>query len=161
MQIVKHIMTSKVYCLAPNDSLFDAYEIMKTCGVTHVPVVDDDRKVVGMVSQGDVLLYGSYKNRKLQLEGASIAKVMTRRVVTCLPSTSVANIAATMICCRIEAIPVVDIDQNLIGIVSSTDLLDYLCALEEDAGRRVMPIDFLERDPLISRYSLEPRRAVS
>lgn len=160
MQIVKHIMTSKVYCLAPNDTLFDAYEIMKTCQVSHVPVVDEDRKVVGMVSQGDVLLYGSFKNKHLQLESTQISKVMTRQVVTCLPSTSIANAAATMICCRIEAIPVVDVDQNIIGIVSSTDLLDYLCKLEEDAGRRVMPIDFLERDPLINRYSLDPRRAV-
>lgn len=147
MQIVKEIMTSKVYCLSPKDTLFDAYELMKTCQVTHVPVVKE-KKIVGMVSQGDVLLHANYRDRNLELRDLPISEVMSKDVVSCLPSASIASAAATMLCCRIEAIPVVDVDGYLRGIVTSTDLLDYLCSLEEKAGRNVMPLDFLERDPL-------------
>lgn len=145
MALVKSIMTPKVFSLGLKDTLLEAYEIMKTCQVTHIPVLEDKR-VVGMVSRGDILLHATYHDKNLELSDVPITDIMSRSVVTCLPSATVANVAATMICCKIEAIPVVNVDGELSGIVTSTDLLDYLCMLEEEAGGNVMPFDFIERD---------------
>lgn len=158
MQIVKEIMTSKVYYLALKDTLFDAYEVMKTRQISHIPVVED-QKVVGMLSQGDVLLHANYRNSSLELTNLAVAKIMSTDVVSCLPSASIASVAATMLCCRIEAIPVTDVDGCLQGIVTSTDLLDYLCCLEEQAGRNVMPLDFLERGPFF-KHQVAVNRAI-
>lgn len=160
MALVKSIMTPKVFSLELKDSLLDAYEIMKTCQVTHMPVVEE-RQVVGMVSRGDILLHANYRDKSLELADVPITDVMSRSVVTCLPSATIANVAATMMCCKIEAIPVVNVDGELIGIVTSTDLLDYLCMLEEEAGGNVMPLDFVERDRTFrpARVTLTRQRA--
>lgn len=160
MSLVKSIMTPKVFCLNLKDTLLEAYEIMKTCQVTHIPVLAEKR-VVGMVSRGDILLHANYRDNNLEFSDIPITDVMSRSVVTCLPSATIANVAATMLCCKIEAIPVVNVDGELTGIVTSTDLLDYLCMLEEEAGGNVMPFDFIERDPTMrqARVTLTRQRA--
>ena len=52
---VKEFMTKSVETLKPNDSLWKALEIMTNLGVRHIPIVDDDRKPLGVVSMRDLL----------------------------------------------------------------------------------------------------------
>lgn len=64
---------------------------------------------------------------------------MTPAPVTCLPSTSVSQVAKLMLQHKIDSIPIVSYSGSLTGLVTSTDLLGLLTDLDE---ARMLPFDF-------------------
>jgi len=116
---VEEFMTSEVAALRPEDTVERADADQTRIGVRHLPVVDAQRRVIGMVSQRDLL-------RALSLPGGAarqVSEVMTQPVVTIEPEAAASEAVALMIERRIGAIPVVDPNRTLIGIVSDTDFL--------------------------------------
>jgi CBS domain-containing protein len=83
-------------------------------------VVMDDGRVAGIVSERDVVR--QLHTRGAALLDAPVAEIMTRSVVTCLPTDSVDSLAATMTERRIRHMPVVE-DGQLVGIVSIGDVV--------------------------------------
>jgi CBS domain-containing protein len=52
---VKEIMTSKVYCIAPDTSIQECMAVMTEQRIRHLPVLEEDEKLVGVISIGDVV----------------------------------------------------------------------------------------------------------
>ncbi|MCE4614488.1 MAG: CBS domain-containing protein [Desulfurococcales archaeon] len=55
--LIKEVMRSEPVVVKVNESIKDAYERMKSLGIRHLPVVDDDGEVVGIISMRDILIY--------------------------------------------------------------------------------------------------------
>ena len=56
--LVEDIMTSEVVWVNPNESLYDAYQIMKKFEIRHLPVVGErGRELLGLLSEGDIILH--------------------------------------------------------------------------------------------------------
>lgn len=128
---VADIMTTKVVTLDEEDNLEGVAKAMDDFKIRHVPVVDG-KKLVGMISQRDILrlavssLTKSEALTALQqqlMHDAFVADVMTRDPMTVAPDTAIPDVIRLLILHRIGAFPVVDANGELIGIVSEIDVL--------------------------------------
>ena len=158
MRKVYEIMSRNVVVSTPGESLATAYTKMKTFGIRHLPVMRGE-SVVGILSVTDVLLSSELVGGELKTSEQSVAEVMSGDVVSCSPSSYVATVAATMLACKIACMPVLK-KHSMVGIITSSDLLDSICMDAEEFGQTVIPTDFIERGGLYP-YSLRARQHVS
>jgi CBS domain-containing protein len=129
-QTVKQAMTPKPQFVHPDDSLLDAAARMQQNGVRHLPVVDGDMVVLGMLSDRDIRTAIGDPTRALKRErGLSefrVSQAMNHDVQTVSPSDSCAEVAMTFAATRADAAPVVNDQNQLVGILSYVDLLRAL-----------------------------------
>jgi CBS domain-containing protein len=135
---VSDVMTERVFTVRPDTPLRSVAKQMLEYGVSGLPVVDNEERVVGVVSETDILFkerpapdrngivdwlvhYGEDPPRA-KLEARTAGDAMTAPAVTIVPRRSVADAAALMLELRIDRLAVVDGDQ-LVGIVSRTDVV--------------------------------------
>lgn len=118
--IVRELMIEHVHTCAPEDSLRRAAEIMWTEDCGTVPVVDGERRVVGMLTDRDICMHALMSGRALQ--NCTVADAMSCDVYTCGAADSVDAAQSVMRRQRVRRLPVVDDAQHLIGILSLNDL---------------------------------------
>jgi CBS domain-containing protein len=136
-------MTRDVTVVGPACPLIVAWQIMREQRIRHLPIVEAMR-LVGILSDRDILLRATATgDGTVDVPREPVALAMTPAPVTCLPETSVGWMAQTMINHRIDAVPVVDRDGTLAGLVTSTDLLALLIDYEEGA---LLPFRFSVHD---------------
>lgn len=126
-------MTIEVVTVKPRQLLKRAAEEVRLGRIRHLPVVDDSGKLVGLVTQRDLLAAGSDLDRP-------IADIMRRDVKTVRPSTPACEAAYLLLRHDIGCVPVTDEDSRLLGIITDTDFVRvaYRCL-----GGAV-PVDQLE-----------------
>lgn len=132
--LVKDMMQTDVTTLNRNDSLDMAEALMILGRLRHLPILDDDGQVVGLISSRDIFRsalafaigYGESGRRKL-LRTIQVKEVMSSPVFTIEAGASLAAAAGLMMERRIGCLPVVE-EGKLLGIVSETDLLRSLVA---------------------------------
>jgi len=118
---VRELMTQPVYSCSIHDRANAAAQIMweHDCGV--VPVVDANKRVVGVVTDRDLCMAVHFQNRPLT--DIPIAGVMAQQVCTCLAEDDVIEAERLMAEKQIHRLPVVtDDDGSLIGILSLADV---------------------------------------
>jgi len=127
---VSAAMSAEFASVRANDRLDLADQIMQLGRVRHMPVLDADGRVIGIVSHRDLLetslsrlLAIEPAERRAFLGSVEIAQVMTRQVETIEPETTLARAAERMLRHRIGCLPVVGRDGVMIGILTETDLL--------------------------------------
>jgi CBS domain-containing membrane protein len=117
---IGHMMKTDVKALHEDDSLAAADWDLLVSEVRHLPVVDHARRVVGIVSDRDVLRAAA----KRPGERLSVASVMTRDVQTCAPSLPAVEAVVQLLQAKRGALPVVDDQGVLVGIVTTTDFVE-------------------------------------
>ena len=148
-QTVKNIMTEQVVCLGEDDNLVAAMEAMENGKFRHVPIVDMEGVLVGILSDRDVLRYlpfvGGQRLPGTDTFRSSLFHVNTRDPSLKLPVTSIMtrNITHVRQNCtfynavkmlnelKISCLPVVDEDRILKGIVTVTDIMRALLRVYE------------------------------
>lgn len=125
---VQDIMTANVEACSPESDLAAAATIMwkRDCG--SVPVVDGDRKVVGMITDRDICMAVSTRN-KLASE-IKVGEVISGNVYACAPDDKVRDALETMQSAQLRRLPVVDASGVLHGILSINDVV-----IHSDKGR--------------------------
>jgi CBS domain-containing protein len=140
------IMTKEVLTVRPDTSVSEIAGLLLDNKISAVPVIDDNRHVVGIVSEGDLLGQppsGSprawwlrlFNEAAVCLEEIATARhltardVMTQSVVAVLDHTPVDVLATLMRRRQLKRVPVLR-DSKLVGIVSRTDLLEALMRRE-------------------------------
>jgi CBS domain-containing protein len=113
---VGDMMTTQVRTLREDESINEADWDMVIGGFRHIPVVDRERRLVGLVSDRDV--------RYRINHGRSVASTMTREVHTVLASTPAIEAIEYLLMAKQSALPVVDEGRTLVGIVTTTDFLE-------------------------------------
>jgi CBS domain-containing protein len=129
------IMRTDVVTAQATDYLLDCIPRMERAGIRHLPVVDGDRRVVGMLSDRDVRAAIGQTLRPLdrrdalvRLESTRVGDVMSRRPLTLEDTASVTDVASFLADHRIGALPIVDATGRLRGIVSYVDVLKLVAA---------------------------------
>ena len=136
---VRDHMTAKVFTIRMDKKLLAVDEIMGWAHIRHVPVVDEKGKLVGLLSQRDVLratlsdLASTPVDRRNQLGHVSLAEVMRREVLTIGPDENVQMAARMMRKHKYGCLPVVQ-DGRLVGIVTEHDLLAVVERLGPDGS---------------------------
>ena len=95
--------------------------------IHHLPVVSG-RRVVGMVSSADVLKLDAFRLKtgvpsNEHLTSVSVADLMSKPAVTIRPHQSLIDAAHLMASYGVHALPVVDADEQLLGILTTTDII--------------------------------------
>ena len=127
---VAEVMTPHPRSVQVSQQLSDVRAALADRRLHHLPVVDGHR-LVGIISTTDLLEFGfeprdSVETRDEYLnEHFPISAIMQTEVVTVPGSGTVRDAARALTTGALHAVPVVDEDQNLVGIVTSTDIVSY------------------------------------
>ena len=147
---VEEIMTKDVITVSPKTPIHEAAGLMIDHGVSGLPVVDDAGSVVGIVSEGDLILREKPRERapwwrlffgdaeRLAREyqkahGMTVGEVMTRSLIAVSPDFPIESAALILDQHRIRRVPVVA-DGQLLGILSRGDLIKALAKAPARAG---------------------------
>jgi CBS domain-containing protein len=126
---VRDLMATDVRTLGRNDKLSMADDLMRMERIRHLPVLDDDGRLAGIVSQRDLfrgalaraLGYGEAAQRKL-LDMLAVKEVMTNQVETIGPEEPAAEAARRMVERKIGCLVVTE-GERLVGIVTESDFV--------------------------------------
>ena len=111
---VSDLMTTALVTINASEQLSEAKIDMEMSLVHHLPVVDERGRLVGIVSDRDIVRRADKKR---------VSDVMSRDIVTTRPDAPAHLAASMMLEFRIGAVPVVDDDGALVGVVTITDYL--------------------------------------
>jgi len=124
--IVKDVMTTQVVAVRRGATFEEMAAALRRFRVSALPVVEADGKVIGVVSQADMLLGlidGLAHQEVRKAAGLTAGDLMTHPAVTVRPGDSVEHAARLMYSLRIKWLPVIDAGGGLVGVISRTDLL--------------------------------------
>lgn len=129
---VRDLMTEDVATLTSGDNLASLYDIMDGKHIRHVPVVDDDQLLVGIVSDRD-LLRGALGEeaslplsvRRQMLQQIKVEEVMNTEPQTVDPEQNIREAGEVMMEYKVSCLPVVDGDR-LVGIITESDFVRHV-----------------------------------
>lgn len=185
---VSQSMTRKVLTADKNDSIFTAQEQMKKAAIRHLPVVDDEGRLIGIVTDRDLrsaMPYSLIKNtcdeaEREKLAGMRIEEIMSKNPITLNPAYTIQDALLMVQEHKVGAFPVVDEDNKLKGILSVRDLLRAFInvmgigqpgtlmgvLVEEKVGQLKQIVDAITEEGisfgsvLVARHWEEDKRAV-
>lgn len=132
---VRSVMTQNPFTVEDTDTVTDAQGLMEREKVHRLPVINEHKKLVGIISEKDLLKASPSQATTLTvyemnnlLAKLSVSKVMTRKVLTVAPDTLVEDAARMLVDNNIGGLPVLD-GEKLVGIVTESDLFRLLIDL--------------------------------
>jgi acetoin utilization protein AcuB len=124
--LAQDIMTSPVTWLPSDSTLLEAWTMMNRKGIHHLPVTSIHGTLVGMISNHDLLPY-AHELESVDSPGPfavhKLASVMSSRVLSATPTTEIREIAHVMLDEQVSAIPILDTSRQLVGILTTSDIL--------------------------------------
>lgn len=140
----KDIMTTPVVTVGPERPPKDVAELLVERGISAVPVIDENERLVGIVSEADLVVLETVPgptSRILPLRPrrkvpTTVAEVMTREVITLPGSADAAEAARLLLDHDVRRIPIVE-EGRVVGIVSRRDLLRVLARSDREILREV------------------------
>jgi CBS domain-containing protein len=150
---VKDVMTSWVVALRNDTDFKDIARVLRGCRVSACPVVDDDRRVIGLVSEADLLrkltdpalpeglIRLSWRmGEKTKGTALTAEELMTSPAIAIHPWATVPEAAEAMQRRQIKRLPVVDADGKLVGIVTRSDVLSVFERPDRDIRDEVAKV---------------------
>jgi CBS domain-containing protein len=116
---VEDMMSTALVTARPNDTVADVDFEMRLAGIRHIPIVDHRNRLIGIVSDRDIL------RALARAKGGSVSMrtVMTTGVVTVKTTTPADEAADEMLANKIGGLPVLDDDDQLVGVVTESDFV--------------------------------------
>jgi CBS domain-containing protein len=168
----RDVMVSPVVTVKPYSSVKEVAKILIEKSISAVPVTDDSGKLVGIVSEGDLVHRseaGTERQRSwwlrlmagddmlaadyVKAHGRKIADVMTRNVVTATPAMPLDEIAILLEMNAIKRVPIVK-DGQIVGIVSRANLVQAVASAPK--GLEIPLTDSAIRDRLLAHLNAQP-----
>jgi CBS domain-containing protein len=169
------VMTTNVITVEPNTSVQELATLLSERGISGVPVVDSDNRLVGVVTEGDLLHRAETgTERRIQrrrsrwldtfvsdqeaardyvkAHGRVVREIMTRDVISISDTTELADIATLLETKRIKRVPVLR-DGKLVGIVSRANLVRALAMTKSEPTIEADSDDHTIRQKLITELT--------
>jgi len=141
---VAELMTTEVVTLTPDAKLQDAIRTMVTRGIRHIPIVEGER-VVAIISDRNVRMmvteHVDADERRRYLQETSVMDHASKPVTTIHINTTAPEAAATFIGSRIGCLPVVDEDGLMVGILTQTDMLQWIARDLPTRSGSIKPVE--------------------
>jgi CBS domain-containing protein len=141
----RDIMTENVITIKKDSSIEDLSEVLLKNKISGVPVVDSDGKIAGIVTEADIIVQDTdlhfptyfkllggiiyldslnkFKDDLKRHLATKVEDIMVKKVRTITPDTTVSDIAELMLKLKVNRLPVVDEDSNILGIVTRADIV--------------------------------------
>jgi len=162
MKTVKDIMTTRVIWVGKDATFRDMAAALREYRISAFPVVDADRKVIGVVSEADMLNKAAlddepgvisgilHRRDQAKARGVTAGDLMTTAVVAVRPEDTVEHAARLMYDRGVKRLPVTDESGRLVGIISRADVLSVFdrtdAAISHEITSDVIRGEFL-KDP--------------
>jgi acetoin utilization protein AcuB len=185
---IERSMTKNVVTVDPEAGIFEARKLMEYHGFLHLPVVDGDGTLIGIVTDRDIrtampssfLVEKEIDKEKERLSRLKIKDIMTRNPVTVSPANTIEDALLLIQKMRVGAFPVVDRSGRLKGILSIRDLVrafinvlgieepgTFICiVVEHRIGQLKRVVDAITEEKisfgsvLVARHWEEGKRAI-
>lgn len=150
---VDEVMTRDLVAVPPTAGYKEIAELLHRQRISAVPVIDEEGRPVGVISEGDLLpkeaefaalhrgawVDARHPVRDLRrVEAVGAADLMSSPVVTITPDASVALAARRMRDARVKRLIVVGPDGRAMGLISRADIIAVFCCSDEELRRRVL-----------------------
>jgi CBS domain-containing protein len=168
----RDIMVAPVVTVTPHASVKDVAALLLERRISAVPVVDTQGKVVGIVSEGDLMRRaeaGTERRRSwwlralvapenlaseyVKAHARKVSDVMTRNVVSATPDTPIHELATLLEKNAIKRVPIVR-DGQLVGIVSRANLIQAVASARK--GLEIPQTDMIIREKLLAHLRAQP-----
>ena len=123
---ISSIMITKLITVTPENTIQEAYELLRSKRIHHLPVVEGT-KLVGILTTYDIFKldiapaeYGSYQ----------VGEYMTTRLATLGPNDKISSAVLVFVENLFHAVPIVDEDRNAVGIITTLDVMKYFLKKE-------------------------------
>ncbi len=132
---VKDVMKTNVSFCSTEDSLMKAAEVMRhrDCGV--VPIVDEDKKVVGMLTDRDLCLAVVARNRKAS--DVKTEELLRGKAIVCSTDDKLEDALRKMRKYQVKRLAAIDASGELVGILSVTDVLQLAAGKDKKLKKKV------------------------
>jgi CBS-domain-containing membrane protein len=163
---VKDVMTGEVVAVRKDASFKEMAARLRQYRVSAFPVIDENRRVIGVVSEADLLakealagdhtgipaaVTGILHHKDYQkYEGLTAGDLMTHPAVTARPEDSVEHAARLLYTLQVKRLPVVDAGGYLVGIVSRADLLTVFDRTDEEIHAEIV------NDVILREFLIDP-----
>jgi len=147
---VRKIMTSDLAACSPDTNLSAAAGLMwqYDCGV--IPVIDENQKVMGVITDRDICMAAVMNNRPASQ--IAVSEVISGEVYTCAPEDEVSEALAIMQRRQVLRLPVVDKDGTLQGILSMNDIVLRAEDGRKSAGGGISYADVINTRKVIGKH---------
>jgi CBS domain-containing protein len=143
---VRDVMTTKVVTLTPDQTFEQAADVLADNKIGAAPVVDKDRKLVGLLRDEDLIVSESnlhaptwlnffgvdfpvpgqqkhFEEELKRMVAANVEQLMTTEFETASPDETLADVATKMHDADVTHMPIVDVDGKLVGILARGDIV--------------------------------------
>lgn len=118
------IMSFPVITITRDVHVNDAWFRFANEKVHHMPVVNDEGEIIGIISDRDLLKKLIIKNEKIDtIDDVTVGDIMSKDVIATTPLTDIRRIAKAMLDHHINAMPVVNDEGSIQGIITGSDIL--------------------------------------
>jgi CBS domain-containing protein len=167
--LVRDVMTTEVVAVEPSTPFKEIAARLARHRISAVPVLDADRRVLGVVTEADLLLkqehpdpeakvppIWSRRRRRERKKAAAVVagKLMTAPVTTVSPTATLAEAARRLHDAGVQRLPVVDETDRLVGIVSRADLLTVFTRPDQAIESEIMD------EIIVDDFGMAPSRFV-
>lgn len=143
---VSGLMTQAVVAVSQDATFRDMAEALRTWRVSALPVLVGDGRVIGVVSEADLLAARTRAGSDGSVcPDLTAGQLMTSPAITVHPEAPAADAARTMVQAHLKCLPVVDSGGRLAGVVSRGDLVQGCVSRDGDLAARVRPADTVVR----------------
>jgi CBS domain-containing protein len=149
---IEQIMTRDVITVTPDTSIHEAATLMADHGISGLPVIDGEGRLVGIISEGDLILRQRSRSKRpwwrsfftdgerlareyRKSAGTTVGEVMTHPVISISPVFAVETAASILHARGIRRLPVVR-NEKVVGLISRGDLIKVLAAQVPDPSAR-------------------------
>ena len=166
---VKDVMTAEVVAVRRDATFKELAAVLRRYRVSALPVVDDAGRVIGVVSEADLLAKEAladpgvmaevlHRRDVRKAEGLTAGDLMTSPPVTAAPEDPIGQAARMMHFMRVKRLPVVNSGGQLVGIVSRSDVLAVFDRPDEDIRTEIVDSMLLHEfliDPRLFKVTVE------
>jgi CBS domain-containing protein len=160
---VKDVMTTEVVAVRSETTFKEMAAALRRYRVSALPVVDDAGRMLGVVSEADLLAKEAladpgpvaelvHRKDLRKAEGLTADDLMTREAVTASPDDPIEQAARMMHFMRVKRLPVVDCGGQLVGFVSRADVLAVFDRADEEIRKDI--VDAM----LLHEFLIDPRQ---
>ncbi len=140
----KDIMTKKVITIDKDSTVGDLAKLLIKKKISGVPVVDEKKVIVGIITEGDIILkesslplpisfsysfmnkYETYTKSTEEYLKTKVEDVMTRTVRTVKEDEPLSKVVNVMLNNKINRVPVLDKENTLVGIITRADIIESI-----------------------------------
>jgi CBS domain-containing protein len=159
--IVKDIMTTRVIWVREDTTFREMAAALREYRISAFPVVDEDRKVIGVVSEADMLTKAAvdegivagllHHRDQAKARGVTAGDLMTTAVVAVRPEDTIEHAAKLMYHRGVKRLPVTDESGHLVGIISRADVLSVFDRTDGAIRHEIL------NDVLLGEFMVDPK----